>query len=105
MLITTETADRPTIRQEYCITMGSYWYLFSYESFYISDVPLLIWHGKRYCSTDYTGTASSADTMDIVLSVVRKVVVYDKLYPKNINAPSGNVSCNQNTISARFKTG
>ena len=105
MLIVAESAYRSGVGQEHCVVVMGYEYLLAYKPFYVSDIFLLIRHSKRDRSANHAGAASATYTVNIVLGVVRKVIVYDELYSANINSPGGNVGCHQNAVFAGFKTG
>ena len=44
--------------------------------------------------------AGAADTVDIILRHLRKIVIHDKLNPFYVDAARGDVSRNKNAVSA-----
>ncbi|MNI39474.1 hypothetical protein D3C73_936560 [compost metagenome] len=59
---------------------------------------------KRPCSTLFTGTTCTADTVNITLRILRQVKVHDMRYARNVETTSCYVSCNQyvNTSVTEF---
>ncbi len=57
------------------------------DLFYIADIPALVRRGKRNRMPLLSGPGSAADTVHIILRVLRKVEIHHQLYPGHVNTP------------------
>ena len=98
---------RPCAAARFCIIDKSLFWkfrMFNYlqaslnKFFNASDIIALLRCRERYSAAFVSGAACTADTMDIILCIIREVIVYNKLYACDIDAPGGNISGNKYLI-------
>jgi hypothetical protein len=77
---------------------------FTYKAFNALDIPSLAWRGKGHGLARFTGAAGTADAVNVILGVRRKIEVHDERNIVNIDTAGGNISGDQNSILARFET-
>lgn len=63
----------------------------------VAGIKKCICHASGSCPT------GSANTMDVVFTVLREIVVYDKLKIFHVNSATSNIGCHKNIFFAAFK--
>ncbi len=74
------------------------------QPFYVSDFSSLVMCGERNSMSGHTGSACTADAMNIILSRGWQVIVDDQLYAGDVDAACCDISGDQYSVTADFKS-